>query len=136
MRIESMQSKATRIVWIDSFAGCAVGIAMLALSPWLPTLYGLVPGLYLFIAIANLSYGLFSGSLAMTAMRSGKLSPVGINCLVLANSVWALACAVMLLATWSDATVFGAVHLVLEALFVGGLATVEFRMVRPHTSPP
>ena len=95
-------------------------------------IYGLVPELYLFIAIANLSYGLFSGSLAMTATRSGKLSRVGINSLVLANSAWALACAVMLLTTWSDSTVFGAVHLGLEALFVGGLATVEFRLVRPQ----
>jgi len=128
-----MKSKATTIVWMDSLAGCSVGLAMLALSPWLPTLYGLVPELYLFIAIANLSYGLFSGSLAMTATRSGKLSRVGMNCLVLANSAWAIACALMLLATWSDSTVFGTVHLGLEALFVGGLATVEFRLVRPQS---
>ncbi len=119
---------------LDSGAACVVGLVMLALRPWLAELYGFAPELLLFLGAANLTYGAYSGSLALRASRAGRLPRLAIDALVLANSAWVIACAVMVTATWPTSRPLGVAQLSLEALFVAGLAVAEFRVVRPEAS--
>ena len=115
---------------MDAGPACAVGLGMLALHSWLAGLYGFPTELVLFIGAANLTYAMYSGSLALRAARGAKLSRLAIDVLVAANSAWVLVCLLMLTRIWSSSGVLGLAHVALEALFVGGLAVVEWRVVR------
>lgn len=110
------------LIRFDSMAGLTAGALMLLAAPWLSELYA-VPSDYLLVnAAANLGYGSFSGWLSRHAVRSLML----ITVLVIANAVWAVLCAGALVWLWPRASGFGLAHLVGEALFVGGLAVLEW----------
>lgn len=47
--------------------------------------------------------------------------------LIVANAAWAVTCLVIAGAVWSSARGFGLAQLLVEAVFVGGLAVVEAR---------
>ncbi|MBL8962246.1 MAG: hypothetical protein JNJ98_20455 [Gemmatimonadetes bacterium] len=108
---------------IDSTAGLVVGVLVLLLSPWLSRLFALPLGFLVFTGAANLAYGSFSGSLARRSVRPRRL----ITVLVVANAAWAVLCLVSALTFARSASGFGLLHLVGEALFVGGLAMLEWR---------
>lgn len=57
-----------------------------------------------------------------------KIIPIqfGLYILIAMNFKWAGACLAILLFHWPEATIFGAIHLVFEALFVAGLGYLEF----------
>ena len=111
------------LLWVDCVAGGAVGLAMLAGAPGLAPLYGLPPGLYATIALANVGYGLFSFSIARRAVRPMPL----LRALVVANAAWALLCAVAVAGLWGAAGPLGLAHVAGEGVFVGGLAIAEWR---------
>ena len=129
-----MRQKTQRILWLDSGAGCVVGLVMLTLRPWLADLYGFESELVLFLGAANLTCAAYSGSLALRASRSGRLPRLAIDALVLANSAWVIACAVMVSVTWPTSHPLGVAQLTLEGVFVGGLALAEYLVVRPEAS--
>lgn len=110
------------LLWVDSLAGLAVGLGMLALSPWLSPLYGLPGSLYEVIALANTGYGVYSLSLAVRQTRPRA----GIVGLVVANGAWAVLCGVGVGVLWGVASPFGLAHILAEGVFVGGLAVLEW----------
>ncbi len=111
------------LLWFDCLAGTSVGLGMLALMPWLSDWYGLPSGLVLFVALANCGAGAYSFSLARKRRREPQL----IALLVVGNGTWALICAALFALFLNEARIWGLLHLAGEALFVGGLAMIEWR---------
>ncbi|MDX1420782.1 MAG: hypothetical protein R3181_12500 [Rubricoccaceae bacterium] len=112
-----------RLLWIDCTAGAVVGVAVLALSAWLSALEGLPRGVLLATGAANLLYASFSFSLAIRPVRPVHL----IQRLAVANMAWAPVCLGLAAAFAGSVTPFGVLHLVGEAVFVGGLGALEWR---------
>lgn len=108
---------------IDSGAGISVGAGMLLLSPWLADLYRVSIQLVLVVAIANIAYGLYSGSLVWR----GHCSPAQLRMLVSANALWLLVCIAIIVVIYPQASLFGYLHFLAEGGFVGGLAWLEWR---------
>ncbi len=111
------------LLWIDCAAGALAGVAMLLLVDWLTSLYGMPTDLLVFIGIANVLYASYSLSLAIRRTRT----PLLLNALIVANSVWALLCVGLAVRWAGTATLFGMAHLLAEALFVGRLASLEWK---------
>ncbi|HEX6370486.1 MAG TPA: hypothetical protein VF006_16305 [Longimicrobium sp.] len=111
-----------RLLWVDCIAAALAGTAVLAFSGWLSRLYALPRDLLLLIGAVNLLYGCYSFSLAVRARRPRRL----INLLVFANLGWAVVCLGLAVVFWEPATWFGLGQLIGEAVFVGGLAGLEW----------
>lgn len=111
------------LLWIDCIAGALAGVLVLLFSEWLSRLYSLPPEILYFMGLVNLLYATYSLSLAKRCARPKAL----ILLLAAANGVWALAC--LGLAThFFETTIFlGFGLLVGEAIFVGGLASLEWQ---------
>jgi hypothetical protein len=111
------------LLWVDCIAGGVAGITMLVLLQWLSGLYALPPRLLLINAAANLIYASYSFALATRPRRPRSL----IHLLVFANLAWTVVCLALAVAFAGSASVFGILHLVIEAVFVGRLATLEWK---------
>lgn len=111
-----------RLLWVDCIAAVLAGVTVLLLNGWLSHLYALPRGLLLLTGAVNLVYASYSFSLAVRARRPKPL----INLLVFANLTWAVACLGWAVVFAESATLLGVGHLVGEALFVGGLASLEW----------
>lgn len=112
-----------KLLWIDCTAGALVGVLVLSLSGWLSRLYSMPLGLLYFMGLVNLLYAAYSFSLAIRPTRPRVL----ITLLVAANGIWTLVCLGMAAHYFETATVFGIGQLVGEAIFVGGLAGLEWK---------
>lgn len=119
------------LLWTDGLAGASVGVAVLAFHPWLARLYGFSPTLVLALGAANLAYGSYSSRLAVRMARGTPPSARAIDLLVAANGAWAIVCFVLAAALGSRSTALGAAVLVFEGMFVGGLALLERKHLRP-----
>jgi hypothetical protein len=113
----------SKLLRIDSLGGLTVGFAVLLLSNWLASWYGLPRGSIVFMGLVNIAYGCYSFSLLVRTQRPLSLIVV----LVIANLVWAVLCVLWVAIFAQTATPFGIIHLLGEALFVGGLAYLEWR---------
>ena len=111
------------LLWIDCTAGLLGGTLTLSLARWLSPLYALPVGLLVVMGVANLAYSAFSFSLARRRFRPRTLLAL----LVIANASWAGLCGLTAIVVAADATTFGLAHLILEGLFVVGLAGLEWR---------
>jgi hypothetical protein len=111
-----------RLLWVDCTAAALAGVLVLALSGWLSRVYELPRGLLLFTGAVNLLYASYSFSLAVRTVRPLSL----IKLLVFANASWVVVCLGLAVAFREQASVFGIGHLVGEAIFVGGLARLEW----------
>lgn len=111
------------LLWVDCSAGGVVGVTVLLLSDWLSRVYGLPREIVRLTAAANLIYA--SSSLLLATRASRPLRLVG--ALAFANVAWAVVCGSLALFFMRSATRLGLAHLLLEALFVGGLGTLEWR---------
>lgn len=111
------------LLWVDCIAGALAGLLVLMFSGWLSGLHALPRELLLANGAMNLLYASFSFSLAVRARRPRPL----INVLVFANLSWAVVCLCLAAVFAGSATAFGIGHLVGEAVFVGGLAGLEWR---------
>jgi hypothetical protein len=114
---------ARKLLWMDCIAAAIAGVAVLALNGWLSRLYMLPHELIMFIGVVNLLYGSYSFTLARRARRRMLL----IKLLVFANAAWVIVCLGLAATFWNQASVFGLMHLVGEALIVGALAAMEWR---------
>lgn len=112
-----------RLLWVDCIGAVLAGVTVIALSSWLSRLEGLPQGVLLFTGAMNLLYGSYSLSLAVRAERPMPL----IKLLVAANLAWTPVCLGLLAAFSATATPFAFAHLVGEAVYVGGLAVLEWR---------
>lgn len=121
-RSRSVPAFVSNLLWADCIGGAVVGVTVIALSGWLSRLDGLPQEVILFTGVANLLYGAYSFSLAIRAER-----PMWqIKLLVAANLAWAPVCAGLLIAFSATATPFAYLHIGGEAIYVGGLAVVEW----------
>jgi hypothetical protein len=111
------------LIWLDSRAGLAVGLGVLGLSPWLAQWFGLPRLLIVFMGVANVCYGVYSGWL----FRRRPRPMVAIGALVIANGVWTVTCLVAAYRFAPTATRWGVAQLVSEGLIVGTLAVMEWR---------
>jgi hypothetical protein len=112
-----------RLLHVDSFGGLSVGLLMLLLSYWLSSWYALPRGFIIFVALVNIAYGCYSLFLLRMTKRPLRL----IALLVIANLAWAVLCVFWAVIFAQTATPLGTIHLLGEALFVGGLAYLEWR---------
>jgi hypothetical protein len=112
-----------KLLRIDSFGGLSVGFIMLLLSHWLSSWYMLPRGFIIFIALVNLAYGCYSFSLLIRIKRPLSFIVV----LIIANLVWAVLCVYWAAIFTQTASPLGIAHLLGEAVFVGGLAYLEWR---------
>jgi hypothetical protein len=110
------------LLWVDCTAAALAGVTVIALSGWLSRLEGLPREVLLFTGVVNLLYASYSFSLAIRAERPMAL----IKALVFANLGWVPVCLGLAVVFREQATVFGFAHLVGEAVFVGGLAVLEW----------
>jgi len=121
-----------KLLWIDCSGGILVGIGVLTLRGWLAGLYLLPESLLLGIGAANLLYGCYSLSLALRPGRGRG----ALLALIVANAGWSVACVALTVRFWSAASVLGLAALMLEAVFVGGLAALEWRWRRELSDAP
>lgn len=112
-----------KLLWIDCTAGAVVGVAVLLLAGWLSKWYGLPRSFVLFMGVVNVVYTLYSFSLAVRKDRPKTL----IRSLVIADLTWALMLLGWVIVFFRTASVLGLAYLITEALFVGGLAYLEWR---------
>ena len=125
--LEKTKLKSVRsirnLLWIDCSAGALAGVLVLVFAGPLSRLHAMPLDLLMFIGVVNLVYASYSFFLATRDKRPRPL----ITVLVVANGIWALACLSMAVAFADTATHFGLGHLVAEAIFVGGLAGLEWK---------
>ena len=112
-----------QILWIDGLAALVAGVVVLSLSGWLSEFYRLPRGVLVFTGIVNLIYASYSLPLAAREKRPKTF----ITFLVAANLFWAMVCVALAIVYGKDAGLFGLLHLWGEAIFVGGLAGLEWR---------
>ena len=120
----SFFTQSARLVWFDGMAGLTAGVVVLMMSSWLAPWYDLPVSLLLFTGGMNLVYGSYSSTLAR---RSTWRTPRTILALIAANALWSVVCVTLVLVFFEQIHVFGAIHLLGEACFVGGLAVWEWR---------
>jgi hypothetical protein len=111
------------LLWIDGTAGLLAGVSLFLTLDWLEELYNIPRGTLVFIGLANLTYATYSLSIARLKKRPGILIVI----LVIANLGWALNCLRMAITLGDTASIFGMIQLIGEAIFVGGLACLEWR---------
>ena len=112
-----------KLLWIDGLGALIAGSLTLLLNSWLSEWYQLPKELLIFIGLINLIYGTYSTSLAIHSKRTKSQ----ILLLVAANLTWALVCLILFSTFIKTASVYGLAHLLLEGLYVGGLAYLEWR---------
>ena len=112
-----------QLLWIDCITGALAGVAVLLLLDWLANLYSMPKDVLVFIGAANVLYAMYSFSLAIRHTRT----PLLLNALIVANGVWVLVCVGLAVRWAGTATLFGMAHLLAEALFVGRLASLEWK---------
>lgn len=112
-----------QLLWIDGLAGLLAGASLFLTIDWLEQWYNIPRETLVFIGVANLTYATYSLSIARLKKRPAILIVI----LVTANLTWALNCLRMALTFRETADVFGLIHLVGEAIFVGTLAFLEWR---------
>ena len=117
-----IQTILRKLLWIDCTAGALAGAVVLALSGWLSQLEGLPREVLLFTGAVNLLYACYSFSLAIQARRKMWW----IKLLVFANLAWVPVCLGLAFFFRNQATPWGFAHLIGEAVFVGGLAVLEW----------
>lgn len=112
------------LLWVDCIAGLFVGVVVLLLHGWLSHMYQLPTNLVLIIGLANLLYGCYSLSLSLRKKRPRNL----IRALAIANMSWGVICVIIVGAFRETASIFAYATLLFEAVFVGGLGALEWRV--------
>jgi asparagine N-glycosylation enzyme membrane subunit Stt3 len=116
-------SKELNILHLDGAAGLTVGLLMFFLQNWVSNLYSLPISTIHFLATANVCYGVYALSLALSSSRK----PISISLLATANSLWMVVCVVVILLFVQTASLIGLVFISLEGLFVIILAIYEWK---------
>lgn len=111
------------LLWIDCSAGALAGVLILAFSGWLSAWYNVPRGLLLFMGAANILYACYSCSLSVRKNRPALM----IKILIIANSFWAMVCLGIVSQYYEQLSSLGYLHLLAEAIFVGGLALLEWK---------
>ena len=112
-----------KVLWVDCTAGACVGVVVLLFVGRLGEWFGLPRRLIFFMGVTNLVYACYSFFLATRRKRPKTL----IRLLVAANLAWSLLLLYSVTVFAETARSLGVAYLLLEALFVGALAVLEWR---------
>jgi hypothetical protein len=115
-----------RLLWIDGIAALTSGCIVLIFTSSLSGFFNIPQPLLRILAFISLGYAAYSLSLAQ---RKVKPMPL-LKLLVVANCAWAVVCLSVMLFYSNTATFYGTIYLILEALFVGTLAFLEWRQIK------
>ena len=124
--------RALAVLSFDSLAALVAGCCTILAAPLLSAWYGWPEGFTRFVGAVNISYGCYSGLLALRLHRKARLARWTVVILIAANTMWAAQCFTQVWWLGGDASYLGRAHLIFEGLFVGGLAYVETRIVLPY----
>lgn len=113
----------TNLLWLDCSGGLFVGVIVLAIYPLLANWHSLPSTLIVVMGLANLVYGCYSLSLARRQQRPLHL----IQLLAIANMTWGIVCFCLFGIWWESVSLLGAIHLIGEGIYVGGLGLLEWR---------
>jgi hypothetical protein len=111
------------ILLVDGLAASCAGVVVISSTNWLQSLYQLPEQLLVSMALVNLSYAVYS--LTLSTIKSRPM--IAIIVLVVANSLWVIHCLRLSFHYADSASLFGLLHLVGEAFFVGTLAYFEWK---------
>lgn len=111
------------ILHIDGFAGTSVGLLLLLFQDIASDFYQLPKGLILFLAGANVCYGIYALRLALIRNRSLK----EVTVLAIANFLWAVTCVGILFTYYEQASIFALLFISAECIFVAMLGLCEWR---------
>jgi hypothetical protein len=115
---------ARRILQLNAAATAACAVGMLAGRGILPSLFGLDSSLLLdSIAVALLAY---AGALAFAAER-GQVSRATMMFFTVADAVWVVGSAVVLVAFWTELAALARVLVIAVAVVVEAFALLQFR---------
>jgi hypothetical protein len=120
-----------KILAFDSIGALIAGTITLLAEPLLTAWYGWPEGLVVLFGCANIGYGCYSGVLSLTMRSGARLPPWTVRLLIFANAAWVVHCFVRVELLIGSISLLGLAHLILEAMWVGGLAYVEARVVLP-----
>lgn len=112
-----------KMLWVDCTAGAVVGMVVLLFVGQLSEWFGLPQRLVFFMGVTNLVYACYSFFLVTRRKRPKTL----IRLLIAANLAWSLLLLYWITVFAETARPLGVAYLLLEALFVGGLAVLEWR---------
>ena len=128
--------KSIRILLaIDSIGALITGILILCLSSFMAPLYEWSYEHVLFVAAGHLTYGTYSGILAMGYFRKLWLPSIPVTVLIIANAVWAGQCFTNLWLLREDSSWLGLSHLAMEGVYLFVLAYLEARIFIPELNP-
>ncbi|ODA31267.1 hypothetical protein [Planctopirus hydrillae] len=125
-------TSARLLILLDWTAGAGAGVLMILLRFWLAELYQLPAELMLTFGMVNLAYASFSFILWLL---SRKDYVPGLQMIAAANILWAIVCLAMFFVWWGTASFLGAGHFVGEALIVGGMGLLEWRVANQQAIP-
>ena len=111
------------ILHIDGFAGTSVGLLLLLFQDIVSDFYQLPKGLILFLAGANVCYGIYA--LRLVLIRNRSLNQVA--ALASANFLWVITCVGILLTFYEPASIFALLFISAESIFVAMLGLFEWR---------
>jgi hypothetical protein len=114
------------ILWADFVLGGSTALVGLIWHRPLTSFLGLPSGLIVIIAAVTLAYALLALTLAY---RSQPAIPL-LRGLIYANWAWTVVSIGLVICYIAEATVFGAVFLLLQVVVVGGLAYLEGRHIQ------
>ena len=121
-----MNRSLPALIRTDAIAGLAARLVLyFGREVWSP-LSGLSVEWFARLGIVGLCYGAFSGTL--TLLKAYR--PALVWTLITANVLYALFCLGLLFNKSSELSAMGTAHLLVEVLFVGGLALLEARSAR------
>jgi hypothetical protein len=111
-----------QLLWIDSIAALLSGCVVLVFTSSLNLPHRILQ----VMGIISLGYSAYSLSLAQRKIKAIRL----LKLLVFANCAWVIVCLSITVLYRNTSTVYGTVYLLLEALFVGTLAILEWRQIK------
>jgi protein-S-isoprenylcysteine O-methyltransferase Ste14 len=114
---------AARLLWLDALGGLAAGTAVLLLHDRLPDWYGLPAALVVGLGLANVTYGVSAGALALTPRWR---RPLPLAALSLANIAWGGVCWWLFASYAPTARWLGLAALAAEGVYVPLLGLVEW----------
>lgn len=132
MKTESFD-KRLLLLALDSFGAIAVGLITLTLTSVILSLYNWTHDFLRFIAIANICYGLYSGSLMLMFWKMNLLSRWMVLALILGNSIWSIQCILQAWILRNQVSYLGLGQLIFEGIYVGGLAYLEAKIILPSS---
>jgi hypothetical protein len=114
------------LIWIDGFAALSSGCFTWVFKSKLSPIFNLSESLLTTLMMVSFGYAIYSLSLARRQVKPMKM----IKLLILGNSIYALACVILIGVFYKSATFLGIGYLALESLFVAGLAVLEASKIK------